>query len=221
MRKILAVGFLVAVAVALWYGGRWFVTERALEATLVFDRNVRLSNGDPVLHDGLTIGAVENVSKLRTGKAVEIRIDREHRHLIRTDSSFIPSAGEHSLIVSSSLAVGPPLADGAVVHVRESQIAGWLARGAEALQPLKKKAAESRDQLFRYYDEANFERKLAGWAEKIPEWKEQGSDVYERNLAYVRAQAAEAEAQLREASKNVEADRLRARFDAWLESVGK
>lgn len=220
MRKLLAVVFLFLVAGALWYGGRWFRSEHPLEATLIFDRRSPLRAGDAVTHDDVEIGRIESVTTVgRNRQAVVVRIDGVQRHLVRTDSTWALGPGGRSLAVGSRLAVGPPLADGAVVHARSSQIAEWIDKGAGAMVPIKKKFSESADELIRMYEAARLDEQFAEWKAKVPEWKKSGDEVFDRNLSDIQAQVEAAEQKLRAAKKNVDADRLRAQFDEWLASV--
>lgn len=222
MRKFLALLFLLTLAVVFWYGGRWYASDQVLRATLIFSTPVAVRPGNPVVHDGVRVGEVESVASIDPDrKAVNIKVDREWRHLLRTDSSYkVEAARERAAIeVSSKLAVGPPLSDGAIVPVRANEISKWMSKGADVVRPFSKKVSQSAQDLVAWYESGKFDAALREWKAKVPGWKEQGSDVYERNMASIRERVAAAEQKLRAAKKDVEADRLRAKFDAWVKSL--
>lgn len=222
MRKLLALLFLLALAVVFWYGGRWYTSDEALEATLIFSTPVGVRPGHSVVHDGVRIGRVESVASIDDErKAVTVAVDRDWRHLVRTDSSYsIASEGERAAIdVSSRLSVGPPLSDGAVVPVRANEMSRWMSRGAEAMRPISTKLSQSAHDVVAWYESGKFDAALHEWDNRVPDWKKQGGEVYERNMKAIRTQVDAAEKKLRDAKKSVEADQLRAKFDAWARSI--
>jgi preprotein translocase subunit YajC len=85
MRKL----FLLLVIVAVvWFGARALVHRGEVKATVVFDHARDLRNGDPVVADGTQIGVVTKVTHLDDTDAVSIRIDRDHRRDVVSDSFF-------------------------------------------------------------------------------------------------------------------------------------
>lgn len=224
MRKFAALLFLVAVAVLIWYAARWRAGERPLEATLVFDAPVAVRPNNSVLHDGVRIGRIASVASLGDDrKAVVIEVHPDWRHVVRSDSTFRPAAdGDRAAIeVSSRFAVGPPLSDGAVIAVETSRWAAWLDKGAEMMRPVASKVASSANDLVAWYESGKFDQSLDDWRKKVPSWRAQGGDVFEKNLESIRQRVAAAEQKLRDAGRDVDADQLRRKFDDWVKRLGE
>src|SRR5436305_9607189 len=86
MLKVLA---LIALAAVIWFGARYFAHRGEIKVTLVARHSGSLRKGDPVIEDGHTIGQVIKTSHIYDGAdAVIVRIDREHRRDLVSDSLF-------------------------------------------------------------------------------------------------------------------------------------
>src|SRR5437763_5836963 len=131
MRKLF---LLLLIGAAVWFGARALVHRGEVKATVVFHHARDLSKGDPVVADGAPIGIVTKVTRLDSDDAVSIRIDRERRRDVVSDSLF--AIDRHRLLVTSSFAVGSPIADGSVLPAHNDGVSSWLARHAPAVQPL-------------------------------------------------------------------------------------
>lgn len=145
MRKFLGVLFLVAVAAAVWLGARAFVHRGEVKATIVFRDPHGLRRGDLVLENGREIGRVTSVDRLDDRTAVTIRVDRDHRRDVVTDSLF--AIDDHSVIVTNALAVGPPIADGAIIEAKEDRVSRWIAKHGSSVAPYVDKIRTGADQL--------------------------------------------------------------------------
>jgi hypothetical protein len=222
IRKMFVVLFLAAVAILLWRGTPWFGRSGDLRATVVFDEATALSRGDAVMHDGEKIGTVESVSPMGEQQAVAIRVEKEGRNALRSDSLLrVELDGDaRQLEVDSNFSVGRPVEDRAVIHAQDSKMARMIERGGAALAPVARQAKEKAAALLPS-DTKAFEAQLKTWGEALPEWKAEGSESISRHFEDVKAKAAEAEASLRKAGKNLEADELRARAGQWIESAKK
>src|SRR5258708_6524995 len=126
---------LLVIGAAVWFGARALVHRGEVKATIVFDHAVGLHKGDPVVADGTPIGVVTKITRLDDSDAVSVRIDREHRRDIVSDSMF--AIGKHSVVVTNTFAVGSPVAGGAVLRVRTHGVRSWLAKHAGAIPPLR------------------------------------------------------------------------------------
>ena len=117
LRKLLA---LITLAVVVWLGARYFAHRGEIKVTLVV-RHSRVGKGDPVIESGQRIGEVIKSSRVDEGSdAIVIRVNREHRRDVVTDSFF--DVKNRRIEVSNTFAVGKPLEDGAVVQVKEDRL---------------------------------------------------------------------------------------------------
>lgn len=143
MRKLGAILFLAVLAVAVWAGARWMVTRGTVKATLIFQSAGGLKSGDPVVQNQLVVGKVTNISKLDDRDAVTVRLDRDHRKTIVSDSLF--TIDDHKLIVMNAFAVGAPVEDGAVIQVKDDATHRWMAKNGQKLEPLVDKLKTEAD----------------------------------------------------------------------------
>ena len=143
MRKLGAILFLAVLAVAVWAGARWMVTRGTVKATLIFQSAGGLKSGDPVVQNQLVVGKVTNISKLDDQDAVTVRLDRDHRKSIVSDSLF--TIDDHKLIVMNAFAVGAPVEDGAVIQVKDDATHRWMAKNGQKLEPLVDKLKTEAD----------------------------------------------------------------------------
>ena len=143
MRKLGAILFLAVLAVAVWAGARWMGTRGTVKATLIFQSAAGLRNGDPVVTNQLVVGKVIGISKLDDRDAVTIRLDRDHRKAIVSDSLF--TIDDHKLVVMNAFAVGAPVEDGAVIQVKEDRLSKWAAKYGQRVEPLVDKLKTEAD----------------------------------------------------------------------------
>lgn len=220
IRRLFAWLFLIAIVVGLWYGARWFRQSRALEATLIFDTPQVVQAGVPVTLDGERIGRVVRVSRLEKRQALVVSVERERRNFVRTDSSFEVerAEGKPQLVVSSRFAIGRPVEDGAVIHVRRNKLAGMMEKGAARVIPVAREWTDRTIEALKSYDSEKLESQFDDWSAKVPEWKEAGKESFDRNIEAISKKVDQAEAELRKSKRKADAERLRARFNRWLES---
>jgi hypothetical protein len=209
MRRLASFIFLILLAAGVWFGARWFAHRGEIKATIVFDRAGSLRRGDPVLEDGLEVGRVIRVDKMDDRDAVTIRLSRQHRRAIVSDSLF--SVDEHALNVSNTFAVGGPVEDGAILHARQDGVSRWLAKHGGAVKPFLDKMRIKADELI--------DRDFAQWTADAPTWKREGSESLRSHVDEVRRRVAKAESDLRAADKADEARKLKERFEKWLSDV--
>lgn len=209
MRRLASFIFLILLAAGVWFGARWFAHRGEIKATILFDSAGSLHRGDPVLEDGVQVGRVLRVDKIDDRDAVTIRLSREHRRAVVSDSLF--SVDKHALNVSNTFAVGSPVEDGAILHAREDRVSRWLARHGGAVKPLLDKMRVKADELI--------DRDFAQWTADAPTWKQQGSESLRAHVDEVRQRVAKAESDLRAADKAEEARKLKERFEKWLDEV--
>jgi hypothetical protein len=209
MRKVASVIFLFLLAAGVWFGARWFVHRGEVKATIIFDRAGSLRRGDPVLEDGLEVGRVIRVDKVDDRTAVTVRLDRDHRRAIVSDSLFTVEDG--SLNVANTFAVGAPVENGAIIHAREDRISRWLAKHGGAVKPYLDKARAKADEII--------DRDFAEWNAKAPDWKREGSEAFKRHLEEARQRVAKTEADLRASNRADEARKLKERFEKWIDDV--
>jgi hypothetical protein len=210
MRRFFALILMVVLAAAAWFGARWFAHRGEVKATIVFDDASSLRRGDPVLEDAVVVGRVIRIDKVDDRDAVTVRLSRDHRRAIVTDSLF--SAERHALDVSNTFAVGRPIDDGAILYAREDKISRWLVRHGGAVKPLLDKARAKADALI---DDDDF----AGWTAKVPEWKKEGGQSLQRNLDDARRSVDKAVTDLRASNHAEEAKKLKERFEKWIDDV--
>jgi hypothetical protein len=209
MRRVASVIFLILLAAGVWFGARWFVHRGELKATIIFDKGGSLRRGDPVLENGVQIGQVIRVDKVDDRTAVTMRLDRDHRRAIVSDSLF--SVEDGSLNVANTFAVGAPVENGAIIHAREDRISRWLAKHGGAVKPYLDKARAKADEFI--------DRDFAEWTAKAPDWKQEGSESFKRHLDDARQRVAKAEADLRASNRADEARKLKERFEKWIDDV--
>lgn len=210
--------FLLLVIVAVvWFGARALVQRGEVKATIVFDRADGLRKGDAVLTDGKPIGVVTKISRLDDSDAVSIRIDRDHRRDIVSDSLFV--IDRHRIIVTNTFAVGSPVASGAVLRASNDGVSSWLAKHAASVQPLIGKVKRAADAEIDKIDEKHIDQELAELKAKVPNWKAEGADALDHHLGTVRSRIATIEDDLRRSNRAVEARKLKEKFDKWLEEV--
>jgi len=211
MRKLAALVFLAGVAVAVWAGAQWFVHRHDIKATVVFAKAPKLRAGDAVKENGRTIGKIVSVDPMDERHAVTIRLNRSDRRAIVTDSLF--DVKDHALVVDNTFAIGRPIDDGAILEARDDRFARWLARHGAAAKPYI--------DAFRARIDALANRDFDEWTRRVPEWKKEGSEAFERHVEDVKKRVAAAEEELRKSDRAAEARKLKERFDKWLNEVGR
>ena len=211
MRKLAALLFLVALGAIVWYGARWFAHRGDVKATIVFRNAGDLRSGDAVVEKGEVVGRVISVDKLDDRQAVTIRVPKEARERVLSDSLF--TVDGRSLVVTNTFAFGSPVDDGAVVHAREDRVSRFLAKAAPKVQPFVDDVKAKADQLW--------ESQLDEWEAKVPEWKREGRASLDRNLAAAKAKVDRMAEDLRKKDKEEEARKLKERFERWVEKVRK
>jgi preprotein translocase subunit YajC len=214
MRKVLLLLVIVAV---VWFGARALAHRGEVKATVVFDSAGAIRKGDPVVADGAPIGVVTKISHLDGSDAVSIRIDREHRRDVVSDSLF--AIDGHRIVVTNTFAAGSPIADGAVLRARTDRVSSWLARHAAAVQPLIAKVKRAADDQIDKLDEKHIDDELAALKSKVPGWKAEGADALDHRLGEVKSRVARIEDDLRRSNRAAEARKLKEKFDKWLDEV--
>lgn len=209
MRRVVSVLFLVLLAVGVWFGARWFAHRGEVKATIVFDDARGLRAGDPVLENNLVVGRVTRVDKVDDRDAATVRLSRDHRRAIVTDSLF--SIERHTLTVNNTFAIGRPVENGAILYARQDRVSRWLAQHGDALKPYLDKARAKADELI--------DRDFAEWNSKVPEWKKEGGDSLHRHLEDLRKKIDKAAADLRASDRAEEARKLQERFKKWIDDV--
>lgn len=220
-RKFLAFGFLILLAAGVWAAARWLRQRNDLRATVVFEQPTSLRQGNHITSGGVVIGRVTGVARLEQQEAVSIRIDSASRKQLQTDSSYelLGAPPNVRVEVKSMLAIGKPLADGAVVYAREDKLKNWLEKQKASIAPLLERISRSADDLKRKYEAGEFDRELEKWKKKVPEWEKEGGQALSKNVEEIRKKVAGLEAELRQQNRSADADSLRRRFDRWLEEV--
>jgi hypothetical protein len=215
IRTFLALAFLVGLAAAIWYGVRWMESRDELEATLIFDSADELVPGNLVLSGALVIGEVTRVTPLQGKDAVSIRISKDHRDQVRTDSRFRIDGNrpEAVVLVGSKLAFGRPVREGDVLYARQSGVSRWLEEKGGGL------LARVREEASRIGTDGEMKEKLQQWEGEIPSWKQQGDEILAENLETISGQVDRLEARLRESGKELDARRIRRDFEGWLARV--
>ena len=208
-RKLLA---LIALAVVVWLGARYFSHRGEIKATLVFHEAGSLRKGDPVVENDETIGRVTKVTQLDGEDAVVIRLDRAHRRSVVTDSLF--SVENRRVVVSNTFAVGKPIDDGAVLRVKDDRFSRWLAKHADSVKPLIEKVKRAADEKLDAID-----AELTSAAAKVPDWKREGKGVFEKNVDALQKKVEKTEEDLKRSDKMAEAKKVREKFERWLAEV--
>lgn len=211
MRKLAALLFLVALGAVVWYGARWFAHRDDVKATIVFRDSGELRRGDAVVEKGEVVGRIVSVDRIDDRSAVTVRVPKESRERVLSDSLY--TIDGRTLVVTNTFAFGSPLDDGAVVHAREDRVSRFLARAAPKVQPIVDDVKAKADQLW--------ESQLDDWEAKVPQWKREGRESVERNLAAAKAKVDRMAEDLRKRDKEAEARKLKERFDRWVEEVRK
>jgi ABC-type transporter Mla subunit MlaD len=214
MRKLF---LLLLIGAAVWFGARALVRRGEVKATVVFHRARDLSSGDPVIADGAEIGVVTKVTHLEGDDAVSIRIDRDHRRDVVSDSLF--AIDHHRLMVTNSFAVGSPIADGAVLRARNDGVSSWLAKHASAVQPFIANVKRAADSEIEKLDEKHLDAELAKLKENVPDWKAEGADALDHRFGAMRSRMAKIEDDLRHANRADEAHKVKEKFEKWLDEV--
>src|SRR5260370_4146286 len=161
MKKLGALLFLLLLAVAVWAGARYLADRGTVKATIVFDHAAELRRGDPVVENQVVVGRVTKVGKLDDRDAVTVRLDRDHRRAIVTDSMF--DIQDHRLMVANTFAVGRPVDDGAILVARDDKGARWRARHGGSGRPLI-------DKLKAKSDQAVDQQTTRKWEDRVREW---------------------------------------------------
>lgn len=215
IRTFLALVFLVGLAAAIWYGVRWMESRDELEATLIFDSADELVPGNLVVSGALVIGEVTKVTPLQGKDAVSIRVNQDHRDQVRTDSRFRID-GTHPdavVLVGSKLAFGRPVREGDVLYARQSGVTRWLEEKGGGL------IARVQEEASRIGSDGEMKAKLQQWEAEIPNWKQQGDEIFAENLETIGEQVDRLEASLRESGKELDAQKIRRDFEGWLGKV--
>jgi len=220
-RKLLAIAVLGGLLYVAFHFSRTVQHEDDLVATLIFDEAPGVSRGTPVVEKGETIGEVTSVGSVSDKAAVTIAVPREHRNRIFTDSSFEIGGTPAEVRILSTISVGPPVENGAVIVARADKVSKFIAKGSEKLAPHIAAAKEKALEMISEYDAEMFREQLDEWKERVPEWKAQGADTFKRNVAELDETVDEIEAALRKISRDAEADKIRKAFDDWVKDVDK
>lgn len=211
MRKLISFLFLILLAAGVWFGARWLVHRGEIKVTIVFKDAHGLERGDSVVENGNVIGRVVSVNPIDDKTAVTVRLDRNHRRSIVSDSMF--TIDHRRLVVANTFAIGRPVDDGTILNAREDRVTQWLAKHGGAVKPYLDAARAKADEWI----DGDFNE----WSAKLPEWKKEGSASFERHLDDVKARVTKAEADLRNHNHNDEARKLKEKFDRWLEEAKK
>ena len=130
-RKLLA---LTVFAAAVWLGARYFAHRGQIRFTLVVHEAGAVRKGDPVVENDQTIGRITKISELDGQDAVIIRLEREHRRDIVTDSLF--SVENRRIVVNNTFAIGKPIEEGAVLRAKDVFAIRTLRRDHRPLEAL-------------------------------------------------------------------------------------
>jgi ABC-type transporter Mla subunit MlaD len=217
MRKLRALVLLVVVASLVWLAARYMVHRGELKATILFHSADALRKGDRVVEGEAVIGRVTNVARLDAEDAVTVRIDREHRRSIVSDSLF--RIDEHTLYVTNTVAVGAPVEDGAVLKAREDRAATWLAKHAGSLASMVSNIKRAADEQLDRIDADHIDAALDRWKDAAPDWKKEGEEAFNRKIDVIKERVEKIEDDLRNSQRAEEADRLKEKFSRWLDEV--
>ena len=223
MRRLLSLVFLLFLAAAVWVAARWFVHRGELHATIVLPAAGQLRERDPVVSGGLEIGTISAIAHLDGSDAVSVRIGRDHRRDVVSDSLFeVEGVAPHArLLVNNAIAVGAPIEDGEILRPRNDRVTRWLAQHGSAVAPLLSGLRQKADKAIDRYRDGSFDRQLDDWKKRAPEWKSEGRSALDRNLSAARARVDALEADLRKRGRADEAEKLKKKFDAWWADVKK
>ena len=208
MRKLI---LLILIAVAIWFGARYFVHRGEIKATIVFTDARDLHKGSDVVENNVVVGKVVSIDKLDDRTAVTVRLGRDHRRAIVSDSLFSIDRGV--LDVTNSFAVGAPVADGTVLYAKEDKVTSWVAKHGGALKPYLDKLRASTD--------AAVDRQFDDWDKKVPQWKSEGKASLDQHIAEARAKVDKAADELTKNNHADEARKLKERFENWVEEIRK
>ena len=217
MKKLGAFVLLLLLAAGVWLGARYLAHRGEVRATIIFRSAEGLRAGDPVVEGEAEVGKVTRVSHLDGQDAVSIRLRREHRRDVVNDSFF--AIEDHRLVVSNALAVGAPVEDGAVLHAKEDGLSRWLARNGAKVQPFVDKLVHAADRKLDEGDADHIEAVLDRWKSEVPDWKKQGSEAVEKNLASIRERVGKVEEELKRSHRAGEARALKEKFERWVDEV--
>ena len=210
MRRLLSLTFLIVLAVCVWFGARWFVHHGEIKTTIVFNDAHGIKRGDPVTENSVTVGRVVSVEPLDERAAVTVRLDRDHRRAIVTDSLF--TIDHHALVVSNTFAVGAPVPNGAILRAREDGISRWLAKHGGAMKPYLDSAREKADRWISDHD-------IESWNEKVPEWKREGAASFDKHLDELKKKVDATTKSMTDSNHADEARKLKDKFNRWLSQV--
>lgn len=211
MKRLLSLLFLFVIVAAVWFGARAFTSRGEAKVTIIFREAGELRKGDPVVAEGRQVGRVVRVDSVDEKSAVTVRLTRENRRAILTDSLF--DRRKHELVVTNTFAIGSPVENGAVLEAKDDRVNRWLAKSGAAVAPYVAQLREKADRLI--------DRQFAEWSAKAPDWKKEGKASFERHVAEARRKVDDAVNDL-EAKKNFdEARRLKERFARWVEETKK
>lgn len=165
MKKLLVI---VLALAAIWIGGRFILHRGEVRATIVMRDAGALRAGDPLVESGAVAGRVTNVSPLDGSVAVSVRIDRNHRRAVVSDSLF--AVDGRRLVVNNAFAIGTPVDDGALLRARDGGVAQWLARHGQPLAPLLAKAKSATDAKVDDADArlAKAKKSAESWVHSVP-----------------------------------------------------
>ncbi len=219
MKKLGALLFLLLLAAGVWLGARYFVHRGEVRATIIFSSAAGLRAGDRVVEGEAVVGKVTRVTHLEGEDAVSIRLDRQHRRAVVGDSLF--AIDEHQLVVTNTLAVGAPIDDGAILRAKQDAVSRWLAKHGSQVQPFIEKLKRTADERLDAVDADHIGAALNRWKRDVPDWKREGGDTLDRNLASIRAKVEKIERDLERSHRVAEARELKEKFERWVDEVQK
>ena len=219
MRKLGSFLALVLLAASVWAFARYVAHRGEVRATILFNDAKGLGHGDAVVHGSETIGRVLEVSQLNGRDAVTVRINRDHRRDLLSDSLFAVEG--HRIVVTNVAAVGAPVDDGAILEAREDGVSRFLAKHGGALEPMLDKLRKKTDEQLDALSADNFDAKLDEWKEKTPSWKKEGKAAVDRRVAGIEARVDELVANLESSHRADEARRVKERFARWVDEIRK
>ena len=165
MKKLLVI---VAALVAFWIGGRWFLHRGEVRATVILHDGGALAAGDPVVENGIVVGRIVKVTRLDDLAAVKIRLDREHRRAVVSDSLF--AVDGRRLVVNNTFAIGAPVEDRAVLQPPDGKVAQWLARHSGSLAQPVAKAKSAVDLKLDAVQRQRLDAKVRSLRERVRDW---------------------------------------------------